>query len=95
MREFIHPILSPAAESIIVNRTDHDPKSQLQEWAQSQGFPAPAYRTIDSDGPDHAKTFMVEVSIDGQSYGHGSGTSKQLATKAAAQDALYKLGLGD
>ena len=36
---FMHPLLQEASEDILVNHKNEDPKSLLQEWAQSQGFP--------------------------------------------------------
>ena len=49
------------------------------------------YRTVQANGPDHAKTFEIEVIIDGKQAGIGSGSSKQKAETEAARDALAKL----
>ncbi len=94
VQSFLEPLLDPAAEAILEDRKDQDPKSQLQEWAQAQGYPAPSYRTIAASGPDHAKIFEVEVVINEQVYGRGSGPSKQAATKDAAREALDTFGVG-
>ena len=91
--EFISPFLLASAEDILINHKDEDPKSNLQEWAQAQGFPAPLYVTKNSSGPDHSKLFEVEVVINNQVYASGSGSSKQAATKSAAKAALDTLGL--
>jgi ribonuclease-3 len=91
--KFISPFLEETADDIIIHHKDEDPKSSLQEWAQAQGYPAPSYETKSASGPDHSKMFDVDVIIDGQVYGSGSGSSKQAATKAAAREALEKLGL--
>ena len=40
-----------------------DPKSQLQEKAQSQSLGTPIYKTVSSSGPDHARKFTVTVSL--------------------------------
>jgi ribonuclease-3 len=56
---FIHPLLEGARASVLDEL--HDPKSQLQEWAQSQKMGTPHYRTISAIGPDHAKIFEMEV----------------------------------
>ncbi|HJS28127.1 MAG TPA: ribonuclease III [Anaerolineales bacterium] len=95
VRNFIHPVLAPVTEDILENRAQQDPKSRLQEWAQSNGHPAPSYRIISSEGPDHAKIFMVEVLVNGQVCGLGTGSSKHSATKAAAWNAIQDLGLGE
>jgi ribonuclease-3 len=52
----------------------------------------PKYITIQEAGPDHAKEFTVEVRINGQVYGQGSGRSKKEAEKRAAEDALKNSG---
>ncbi|MBN2548196.1 MAG: ribonuclease III [Anaerolineales bacterium] len=91
--EFIEPMLTPAAKQILMTQRDQDPKSQFQEYAQSHGLGTPQYRTVQAQGPEHAKTFEVEVLIVGEVYGSGVGHSKQQAAKAAARDALDKLGI--
>lgn len=67
-----------------------DPKSRLQELAQSATGHTPAYKVIDESGPDHDKTFTVGVYVDTKLYGKGSGPSKQSAQQAAAEKALKK-----
>ena len=64
-----------------------DPKTALQEASQAAGRTV-SYRTIDSSGPDHAKTFTVEVLVDGAAAGRGSGRSKKEAEQAAAREVL-------
>ena len=93
VEEFVHPFLERVAEDIIINRKNEDPKSLLQEWAQSQGYLAPQYVTRSAFGPDHSKIFEVEVVIGGEVYAQGSGPSKQAAAKDAARKALVHLGL--
>lgn len=88
---FIEPMLLPAADSIISARQEQDPKSLFQEWAQGLGYGPPIYKTISSNGPDHAREFEVEVWVNGTRYGRGRGYSKQAAAKAAARDALLNL----
>jgi ribonuclease-3 len=89
---FVRPLLEEARESVLTKI--HDPKSQLQEWAQAQKMSAPRYRTISMMGPDHAKEFEVEVDVGGRAAGLGRGTSKHIAEHAAAADALKNLGIG-
>ncbi len=93
VREFITPFLIASSEEILINHKDEDPKSNLQEWAQAQGYAAPVYVTKNTSGPDHSKMFEVDVIVNNQVYGSGIGSSKQAATKAAARAALDKLGL--
>lgn len=68
-----------------------DPKSRLQEYVQSKGLQAPRYRVTSENGPDHAKLFVVDVSVGEQSYGVGEGKSKSTAEQAAAEHALENL----
>ena len=88
VQEFIWPMLEPAASAVLIEHRDKDPKSLLQEWAQSRGRGTPTYRTISSYGPDHAKIFEVNVYLNGEDLGRGVGHSKQSAAKAAARIAL-------
>jgi ribonuclease III len=90
---FIEPYLRSAADQIVSTRRDRDPKSLFQEWVQAQGLGPPYYRTVSTSGPEHEKSFEVEVMVNGQSYGMGSGFSKQAAAKAAARAALTSLGI--
>ncbi len=91
VQEFIEPKLEVAAQVILSGNKDKDPKSVLQEWAQSQGLGTPYYRTVSSSGPDHAKNFIVEVLIENEIRGSGTGHSKQAAAKIAAEQALEVL----
>ena len=93
VNSFLFPLLLEAEEDVFVNHRTEDPKSVFQEWAQGQGYPAPQYITRNTSGPDHSKMFEVDVVISMEIYGTGIGPSKQAATKAAAADALHKLGL--
>jgi len=88
---FVIPILEEARESILSEI--HDPKSQLQEWTQSQKLGSPRYRVLATSGPDHAVIFEMVVEVAGVEKGRGTGTSKSYAEHAAAQDALNNLGL--
>lgn len=91
--KFISPFLLDSADDILINHKDEDPKSNLQEWAQSKGYSTPQYITCSSSGPDHSKVFEVDVYINGKVIARGSGHSKQAATKSAAANALKALGI--
>ena len=66
-------------------------KKYLQEYLQSQGRPIPEYRTVESVGKPHDLTFFVEVVIDKQVMGAGSGSKKIDAEQQAAANALKAL----
>jgi ribonuclease-3 len=91
--KFINPLLESNVGQVFLNGDFQDPKSKLQEWVQSVGNSAPVYNLVSAQGPDHAKTFEIEVLIDGKSLGRGSGHSKQAAAKAAARVAIQELGI--
>lgn len=95
VKEFTAPLLDTASDDVLINHKNEDPKSLFQEWAQSQGYQAPIYVTRNSSGPDHSKIFEVDVVVNGEIYGSGSGHSKQAAAKAAAAKALDQIGLVD
>ena len=78
---------------MLASSSEKDAKSQLQEVAQSQYQVTPTYRTVNERGPDHAKVFEVEVLVNGEVAGRGTGPSKQAATKTAAREALRLQGL--
>ncbi len=65
-----------------------DAKSALQEITQERFKKSPYYKILKTSGPDHAKTFMVGVYINGKMMGQGQGTSKQEGEDKAAQKAL-------
>ena len=94
VKTFAMPLFENAADDIIVQMTTIDPKSRLQEWTQAQALGIPNYVTAQSDGPDHAKTFSVEVHINGQCIGTGYGASKHAAQEAAAQNAFEMIESG-
>lgn len=93
VKNFLYPLLNDHFCSLTINQIDEDPKSALQEWAQSQGFSSPTYELISETGPDHAKHFAMCVTINGNILGEGSGSSKQSAEKEAASQVLRKLKL--
>ena len=64
-----------------------DAKTDLQELVQKKYRIMPEYRVIAETGPDHDKTFIVELSIFDITTS-GTGKSKKLAEKAAAEEAL-------
>jgi ribonuclease-3 len=64
-----------------------NPKGALQQLVQG-AFGRPHYFTTREEGPEHARRFTIEVRIDGEVFGTGSGSSKQQAEKEAARAAI-------
>lgn len=93
VRDFLLPLMQQELNRVAGNALEKDPKSRMQEWVQSNKNLTPRYREVEKFGPDHAKTFVMQVTIAGEMYGVAQGRSKQDATQAAAAMALHKLGL--
>jgi ribonuclease-3 len=68
-----------------------DHKSTLQERLQALGRPLPEYRVTGEAGPDHRKTFGVDVVVEGEVLGSASGKTKKEAEQEAARLALERL----
>jgi ribonuclease-3 len=87
-KEFIDTTLIITFDNILKTGSWMDPKSHLQEMAQSKEGFTPVYKVIEEDGPDHDKIFVVGVFVGENLRGKGTGPSKQAAQQQAAQDAL-------
>ena len=70
-----------------------DYKTTLQEIIQRNREEHLEYVVTDSSGPDHAKTFTVEVHLNSNVIGRGTGKSKKLAEQFAAKEALELMGV--
>jgi ribonuclease-3 len=68
-----------------------DYKSALQEMAQTLKLPPPRYVIVGEDGPEHAKTFTVEVRLGRDWTSQAQGLSKKAAGQKAAQQVLRLL----
>ena len=68
-----------------------DYKTKLQEYTQKKYKNKPKYKILKEDGPEHNKTFYVEVLINEKSYGMGTGKNKKEAEQNAAKEALEKI----
>ena len=74
-------------DSISARSTNHYYKSQLQELVQTTRRLIPVYKVIKEDGPDHDKTFTVQLNV-GRIVTLGAGKSKKLSEQDAARKAL-------
>lgn len=91
-RQFVLSAMSAEVEAAC--RADwrpDNPKADLQELLQGRGRPTPVYTVVDSSGPAHQPIFTVEVMVDEQTLGSGSGSSKSAAETEAARVALDRL----
>ena len=67
------------------------PKSRLQEYTQRTTGDRPTYRVTDTTGPDHERSFRIEVWVSDELLGVGQGPSRRVAETAAAAEALDHL----
>jgi len=87
-KTFITDNILSTLDGILKSGSWRDPKSRLQEVAQSVDGHTPAYKVLSEEGPDHDKIFTLGVYVSGKLLGEGNGPSKQFAQQRAAEKAL-------
>jgi ribonuclease-3 len=90
-RRFILQHVIGEAEPSSEGELATDYKSALQELAQSRKLPQPRYAIVQEHGPEHAKTFLVEVRVGRDWVSRAEGLSKKSAGQKAAQEILRRL----
>lgn len=70
-----------------------DYKSVLQEYLQGRRLPAARYKLVESRGPEHRKSFTVELWVGENRLARGEGTSKKAAEQQAARQAIRQFPL--
>ena len=93
-KKFVAKTVIPKKEQVgsdTFDALDKNFKSALLEFSQARGLGSPRYNLTKEEGPDHDRTFTVEVLIGEESHGFGSGKTKKAAEQAAAEMALDKL----
>jgi ribonuclease-3 len=93
-RRFILDQLVPEINKVLENRHQKDYKTLLQELVQKRFKTYPKYVLVKKTGPDHSKTFWMEVKIGDESYGPGQGRNKKTAEQQAARTAYQQLTTG-
>lgn len=91
-REFALRFVVPTLEDVLELRLHKNGKSTLQEVMQARAQRTPSYHVIDETGPDHNKSFTVEVRVGEDVLGRGIASNKRAAEQLAAQDALESIG---
>ncbi len=90
-RKFITPFFRDTAKvGEVVDFRDY--KTQLQEIIQKNPEERVSYVLVDEDGPDHKKSFTVELRLNSNVIGKGTGRSKKIAEQMAAKQALELMG---
>jgi ribonuclease-3 len=90
-RKFLERLIFEAIDLGDVATADDNYKSRLLEYSQGRGFGVPRYAIIREEGPDHDRTFTVNVMLAGIRKGTGKGKNKKEAEQAAAEQALEHL----
>ena len=93
-RGFVERRVLGALKDGDVATADDNYKSMLLEFAQAKGLGTPRYTIVHEEGPDHDRTFTVDVSLGSASKGTGSGKNKKEAEQAAAGEAFNRLRRG-
>jgi len=90
--KFIQDKLICELDRVLKEKLYLDPKSHFQERAQDEAGITPSYEVIKEEGPDHNKSFVVGVYLNGELVAKGKGPSKQAAQEDAAKKGLKKKG---
>ena len=67
-------------------------KGKLIEFCHSKSIENPLFLVKDITGPDHQRTFEIQVKIGMKKYSSGMGTNKKTAEQIAAKLALEEMG---
>lgn len=81
---FVLKLLVPEINNVLEDKHKKDYKTLLQEFVQKTHKSYPRYVLVDKTGPDHDKTFFMEVQVNGVTLGSGSGKNKKEAEQEAA-----------
>lgn len=84
VKEFVLSYLAPEIECVLEDKYEKDYKTLLQEFVQKKYKTCPKYKLIRKVGPDHDKTFLVEVHVADDVFGPGEGKNKKTAEQNAA-----------
>lgn len=90
-RDFVLDKLSNQLKEVKAKGIGRNYKALLQELTQAKYKQLPAYRVAKASGPDHDKSFVVEVTLGDRKLGFGSGKTKRAAEMIAARSAWRKL----
>lgn len=90
---FIMRFVHKSVEDAMAGRLIKDHKTMLQEYVQKRHMGQIVYELTGSSGPDHNKTFSMQVLVAGEAVGMGEGRTKQEAGQQAARAALIDFGV--
>ncbi len=76
---------------VVQQKHPFDFKTTFQELCQERFGILPEYHLTRASGPDHNRLFVMELKVNGDAFGVGSGKSKKEAQQQAARQALEKI----
>jgi ribonuclease III len=83
-KKFILKYIEPEINKVLENRHKKDYKTLLQELVQKTYKSYPKYTLSKKTGPDHSRTFWIDVTVNNTTYGPGKGKNKKEAEQNAA-----------
>jgi len=90
-QQFVLRILVPEINKVLEDKHKKDYKTLLQELVQKELRTYPRYNIVSKTGPDHDRTYVMEVVVQNQSMGLGTGKNKKEAEQAAAAVAYERI----
>lgn len=93
IKEFIKINFNKYIEDVEKNSIKYNAKAILQEYTQKISKETPDYKLKQENGPEHKKTFLVEVSYQNKIVATGEGKTKKEAEQHAAYKACEALGV--
>jgi len=89
--DFVSDCIQPEIDKVTGTNYHKDYKSILQEYCQREYRCYPEYVVVKRTGPEHDRTFWMEVRIGEKVYGTGSGRNKKSAEQEAAKAAWEQI----
>ncbi|WP_461245816.1 ribonuclease III [Treponema sp. R6D11] len=89
--DFVSDCIQPEIDKVTGTNYHKDYKSVLQEYCQREYHCYPEYVMVKRTGPEHDRTFWMEVRIGDKVYGAGTGRNKKSAEQEAAKTAWEAL----
>ena len=89
--KFIKDLFEEEVKKVETGNYIKDYKTMLQEIIQKEEPERPQYNVVNEKGPEHNKTFWVEVRLKDECLGKGSGSTKKESEQKAAQNALKNM----
>jgi ribonuclease-3 len=90
-RKFILRVFQDEIDEMLQDSDAHNHKSVLQQHCQKYAGHTPEYKVLDVRGPEHRKTFNVQVCVGKRVFPAAWGVTKKEAEQRAAENALAVL----